>query len=466
MEQAWDDKTLAKYSINSMIGLWARDSTHLYHAKTSNDAFDGRGSHMRRQVEYGEGQTICDHIFATRVWKNSSLRPIHDQIIHTEATRMAQVYFILSSLGIPQRCIKDVKTDAFILQGVAKKRKAFVENIANVRFKDLPNLRRKYQKVTYNQTFLNAGTNVKSCSSDERVFRFSEDKLKQLQGTYSEPARSAEPPTNQGKWQQLSKESAEEHVLNGNSILVQGSPGTGKTYFVRTLVQLLREKGKSVDVISKTHAAVQYFGGEGAVTADHWVRRHVRCGSINCAVLVIDEITQIEIQLWNDIAQCLLKGIQIILSGDGKQFQAIAEHWCACPVKEGSLQNSQMLFELASGRFLELTENKRSDEQLFEFYTGIWNMTLEDALVKGRNDFGCTEQPANFTLVISHDKRKKINREQNLRQRPKDAIFLRAPKVTTGQGNTPQNMWIWKGLRLIGAGGKLLKGVFLSLIHI
>ena len=87
-------------------------------------------------------------------------------------------------------------------------------------------------------------------------------------------------------------------------------------------------------------------------------------------------------------------------------------------------------------------------------------MTLEDALVKGRNDFGCTEQPANFTLVISHDKRKKINREQNLRQRPKDAIFLRAPKVTTGQGNTPQNMWIWKGLRLIGAGGKLLKGVF------
>ena len=88
-------------------------------------------------------------------------------------------------------------------------------------------------------------------------------------------------------------------------------------------------------------------------------------------------------------------------------------------------------------------------------------MTLEDALAKGRNDFGCTEQPANFTLVISHDKRKKINREQNLQQRPKDAIFIRAPKVTTGQGNTPQNMFIWPGLLLIGAGGKrLLKGVF------
>ena len=36
---------------------------------------------------------------------------------------------------------------------------------------------------------------------------------------------------------------------------------------------------------------------------------------------------------------------------------------------------------------------------------------------------------------------------------------MKAPKVT-GQGNTPQNMWIWKGLRVLGAGGKCLKGVF------
>ena len=91
MEEAWDDKALAKYSVNSMVGLWARDSTHLYHAKTSNDDFDGKGSHMR-QVEYGDGQTICDHIFATKVFGNTSMRPIHDQIMHTEATRMVQAF--------------------------------------------------------------------------------------------------------------------------------------------------------------------------------------------------------------------------------------------------------------------------------------------------------------------------------------------------------------------------------------
>ena len=141
---------------------------------------------MRRQVEYGDGQTICDHIFATKVLGNSSLRPIHDQIMHSEATRLAQAFFILSSLGIPQRCIKDVKTDAFLMEGVAKKRKAFVENIANVSFKDLPKLRRKYQKVNHNQTFLDAGTNVKGSTSDEKVFRYSEDNVKK----YKAPIQS------------------------------------------------------------------------------------------------------------------------------------------------------------------------------------------------------------------------------------------------------------------------------------
>ena len=223
----------------------------------------------------------------------------------------------------------------------------------------------------------------------------------------------------------------------------------------------LRKQGKNVDIISKTHAAVQNFG-EGAVTADHWIFRHVKNGSPNCKILVIDEITQIEIQLWNDIAKAALKNIQFILSGDFRQFQAIAEHWCGTSVKEGALKNSDMLLDLAGGYFLELTENQRSDQILFDFYTGIWEVNLEQALQKGRQDFPTTKKPANFTLVISHEKRKNVNRERNLQDKQtksEGTIFLKAPKITA-QGNIPQNMFIWKGLRLLGAGGKCLKGVF------
>ena len=59
-------------------------------------------------------------------------------------------------------------------------------------------------------------------------------------------------------------------------------------------------------------------------------------------------------------------------------------------------------------------------------------------------------------------KEKRLNRERNLQDKQKEsggAIFLKAPKVSA-QGNAPQNMFIWKGLRVLGAGGKLLKGVF------
>ena len=109
MDSAWKNKALAKYSINSMIGLWAINSTHVYHAKTSNDTLDAKGSHMRRQVEYGDGHAIYDHIFATKVLSNTSFRPIYDQIMHTEATRMAQPFLFClhwESHSDPSRMLK------------------------------------------------------------------------------------------------------------------------------------------------------------------------------------------------------------------------------------------------------------------------------------------------------------------------------------------------------------------------
>ncbi len=180
----------------------------------------------------------------------------------------------------------------------------------------------------------------------------------------------------------------------------------------------------------------------------------MRNGAPTCNLLVVDEITQIDVQLRVDISKCILKGMSFVLSGDFKQFQAISTHWCACAVAEGSLEHSDMLFELAGGCYLELTKNMRSHQTLFDFYTGIWEMNLEDALAKGRRDYAATAKHPNFTLVVSHNKRKKTNRERNLQDKPSEAVFVRAPKITTCQGNAPQNMRIWPGLRMLGAGGK------------
>ena len=45
------------------------------------------------------------------------------------------------------------------------------------------------------------------------------------------------------------------------------------------IVARLREQGEAAHLVSKTHCSVQNLG-LGAQTADHWVRRYVRNGSV------------------------------------------------------------------------------------------------------------------------------------------------------------------------------------------
>ena len=149
-----------------------------------------------------------------------------------------------------------------------------------------------------------------------------------------------------------------------------GSPGTGKTHWLRNAVASLRAADKRVDVVTKTHAAVQNVGCL-AKTADHYVRKYIRTGRLSCEVLVVEELTQVNVQLWADIALCRFKGIPVLACGDFQQFPPICESWAGCQVLEGSLEQSQMLLEMCSGNRLVLTQNFRSDAKLFSFYTQL-----------------------------------------------------------------------------------------------
>jgi hypothetical protein len=220
----------------------------------------------------------------------------------------------------------------------------------------------------------------------------------------------------------------------------------------------LRQAGKKVEIVAKTHAAVQNIGCD-AKTCDHWVRKHVRAGGVHCHTLVVEELTQINVQLWSDLALCRFKGVSFVCAGDFGQFPPICEHWCGSPVSEGALEHSDMLFEMCGGNRLTLTENMRSDAKLFEAYTTLGN-DLQEALQKARALFPVTDRPARYTLTISHKNRMRINRLRNMEDAASwESVFLKAPKETRG-GNQPQDMILWKGLQLIGAGHRCLKGLF------
>ena len=77
-----------------------------------------------------------------------------------------------------------------------------------------------------------------------------------LKGNYQVPAlesiRISLP-----RFNDVSEESAERLVLAGEGLFVNGIAGTGKSFFARGLVEKLREEGKRVCVLAKTHLAVQ-----------------------------------------------------------------------------------------------------------------------------------------------------------------------------------------------------------------
>lgn len=500
MEEAWgDQEDLAKLSVNQMIGLWASDATQVFHVKTSNDACDGLGAYAKRYVEFKGGHT-CDYIFASELLVNTSMRPIHDQIMCTEHTRLAQLLFCLEALKVPPRYLKCIKTDCVVLQGPIKKRKAELESLAELTFEDLSRLRTRISSPVesnsrrdYSQQLLDCYCSISEhkFSKDSQVFRLGEGK--ELQGHYSKPWRESKPPgTNEmneqanlpshsfhlrppggngrleqtgtsaqvfhSRWKDVSKEEALELMLEGKGLLVVGSPGTGKTHWLRNAIASLRQSGKKVEIVAKTHAAVQNIGCE-AKTADHWVRKHVRNGGVHCHTLVVEELTQINSQLWSDLALCRFKGVAFVCAGDFGQFAPICEHWCGCPVPEGSLENSDMLWEMCGGNRLTLTENMRSDARLFDAYTNLGD-NLQEALERARALFPVTSRPARYTLTISHKNRMRINRMRNMEDaKDWDSVFLKAPKETRG-GNQPQDMILWKGLQLIGAGHRCLKGLF------
>ena len=267
-------------------------------------------------------------------------------------------------------------------------------------------------------------------------------------------------------WEDVGEAEARERALAGKSLLVLGSPGVGKTFWVRELVKELRTRHR-VDVICKCHASARNFG-ENAVTADHWVRKTIRNGRCPCKTLVIEEISQISCYLWSDIAKAAFTGIQLILLGDFAQLDPILDGWCGAAVPDGALQRSDLLFELSDGARLTLRENRRSDETLFVFYAGLLAGTpeqrdLQEALREARERFPAQAGMPQTTLVLSHSRRMLINRIQNGALKPPDAVLYRAKAGRRGE-NQSQNMFVYPGQTLIGAGGKVRKGLFCTVL--
>ena len=450
MEEAWswENAHMAKLSINSMVGLLARSDSMVYAVRSSHNQMDGIGATMSQFFCYENAtKTIHDFIWAKSVIDNASCRPVHDQILGHEYILMAKIRHLTAN--IDNRFVRQIKTDCVLYQDVPLKHRKTLQRVA--------------EEVTY--------------EDGSPMYRFlAEGELTPLLVNDSErlPMASSEPEPLR-KWQTIAEGDLEAHVLSGQSVLITGMPGTGKTFRARSLIARLRAEGKIVEVVSKTHASVANLGANAhARTADYFTRRFIKNGATRCNVLFIEEVTMIDVYLWAELGKLHYSGVQTILLGDFKQLPPINPRWSCSPLADDALQRSDLVLELAGANRTELKVNMRSDPTIFEFIRGLKidepdEVPVHLAVAQAKALFPATGQRADYTLVMSHRRRIELNAWQNQLDRvdraaggETDAVEIKVTTKIQLDNNRPQNMWIWPGQRLVGAGNKVPKGCFVT----
>ena len=101
---------------------------------------------------------------------------------------------------------------------------------------------------------------------------------------------------------------------------------------------------------------------------------------------------------------------------------------------------------------------------------------LEEAKARARELFPAKPGWPETTLVISHARRVAVNAAANRALQPPGAkllvletgveIALTPESQLQSPQNRAQNMLVWPGLRLIGGGGKIPKGVFVAVTEV
>jgi hypothetical protein len=458
MEQAWgDNEALAKASWNDCVGCMSKEFSTITKIETVVDKkyVWGNFAEFHFTQEDGAEGVIYDMITRIPTVSSSTYRPLQDAIFGWEHVKVSTlIHAIQKHAQIPRRHILEIQTDACLVVSGATKRK--IDAICDLTYEDAGRMSNRplFNTIEYPVRIGDRGKIYQQKLGKQCPYR----RYEKVRRNGSNFARER-----QWKFVSLRKDGVFDasamyaHVLAGSHLWLEGMGGCGKTTFSRVIVELLRNAGKTVQVIAKTYPALQNFG-EG-MTADRWLNAHVLRGRGKLPdVLVVEEISLLGLNLWGMLATAFMAGklkkMQIVLAGDLFQLDPPKNQWCGNPVKKHALKNSDLLYDLAQGYRCFFDQNLRSDEVIFEFAKGLRReeADLAECLQKARELFPATDRVPDTILVISHQKRMSFNSQINekLRIKHKDAVYLELTQKRTNDECKPQAMWCWKGLCVVG----------------
>jgi tRNA uridine 5-carbamoylmethylation protein Kti12 len=384
---------------------------------------------------------------------------------------MARALYVIQRFCKRER-ILSLQTDGIFIQPGAATRK-IEDALRNLKYSDLPNLKdlfegepkAKQARLTYTGQCTKLVRESPTTSQDV-VYKIQSMETAIMPGGTIHVDERPAPRLSKSEWHTVKEPEQgpddffdaviKPRIMKGGAALVEGPPGFGKSYILKALHRELIQAGHDVAVIAPTHCAVRNLKLPGASTIHSFCHLHVLNGTFRGYVM-IDEISQVSLQLAACLETLALSECKFICFGDRLQQQAIMPTWRGKRVPSDAVIRSDLL-KLWSGctRF-EVSRYRRGIDPLFSawFIDMRLNKTMNEALREAITKFPLTSRRANWNLCLSHHRRKMINQiSQELAVKeldPRESVVRLVPDEATQSAlNEAQAFDLFVGTKLIG----------------